>query len=256
MAMKLASGASEMGTLERVVVVPGAGVMTTSGAVMTSPGERVWPPGMTTPALEGKGENPLGNAAGGAGAIVGDPGLGFGGTLSLPAVGSGWGAGRGGRNGLRIWLMMGGRGLTADCALPGVGEGAGRGLSPLPGFLVGFAVGLGLPSLLGLFEGLAVGLGSGSDALPLLVGSTRGSIFGGAVYAVSRMDVAVMYVDGIVNGAEPVKPVESIRRNSLLSASEPQPCERCSTQTVGATLRRSALSLIRLDRCSLTKQSR
>lgn len=143
MAMKDASGAREIGTLESVVGEPGEGVRTISETVVTAPGERVWPPGrrMPAPALGGRGEKPGGRFAGGMGAGVGEPGLGLGlglgGMFSFPAVGSGFGwgegGGAGGRKGLRIWLIIGGTGFTADWGFPPGGGGGGGVLSPVPG---------------------------------------------------------------------------------------------------------------------------
>lgn len=68
------------------------------------------------------------------------------------------------------------------------------------------------------------------------LGSAVGSILGGAVYAVSINEVAVMYVDGLVKGVDPAEPVGSMPTKICLSRSEPQPCANCSTQGVGATL--------------------
>lgn len=56
-------------------------------------------------------------------------------------------------------------------------------------------MGLGAsPPFPGRLEGLAVGLGVGAKVSALLgeIGSPGSSIFGGAVYAVSRIEVAVM----------------------------------------------------------------
>lgn len=90
---------------------------------------------MPAPALGGRGEKPEGRFAGGMGAGVGEPGLGLGGMFSFPAVGSGFGwgegGGAGGKNGLSIWLIIGGKGFTADWGFP---PGGGGGvLPPVPG---------------------------------------------------------------------------------------------------------------------------
>lgn len=54
-----------------------------------------------------------------------------------------------------------------------------------------------------------------------------------------------------MKGVEPAEPVEPIRRKRRLSASEPQPCERCSTQTVGATLGAWVSILAGLDKSGI-----
>ena len=82
----------------------------------------------------------------------------------------------------------------------------------------GSSVGAGVGSGCGV-DGFASGSPVGSFPSDTVdVGSTLGSMRGGAVYAVLNIDVAVIYVSGTVTGTEPVTPVESSRRRRRLSS--------------------------------------